>query len=80
MGIQVVSAEQPVSKGCNDQGIFIFELEAVAKIACLAVASEVLSGDVLCFVDNIASEHALRKGCSKESVRLVLVLDSQQES
>ena len=45
---------------------FIFGLEALAQIACLVVASDVLSGDVLCFVDNIASEHALRRGNSKD--------------
>ena len=45
---------------------FIFWLEAMAQIACLMIASQVLSGDVVCFVDNCASEHALRKGYSKD--------------
>ena len=49
---------------------FIFWLEAMAQIACLMIASQVLSGDVVCFVDNCASEHAV-VGSQQESRRPV---------
>ncbi|CAE7405213.1 unnamed protein product, partial [Symbiodinium necroappetens] len=45
---------------------FIFWLEAIGQIVSIAAAARVLSGDVLCFVDNVASEHALKKGYSKD--------------
>ena len=56
---------------------FIFWLEALAQILSLAAVSSFLSGDVVCFVDNSASEHALRKRLLKrcqtnQLVRLVL--------
>ena len=46
---------------------FIFWLEALAQILSLAAVAGFLSGDVVCFVDNSASEHALRKGYSKDA-------------
>ena len=45
---------------------FIFWLEAIGQIVSIAAAAHVLSGDVLCFIDNVASEHALKKGYSKD--------------
>ena len=46
---------------------FIFWLEALAQILSLAAVAGFLSGGVVCFVDNSASEHALRKGYSKDA-------------
>ena len=45
---------------------FIFWLEAIAQIVSIAAAARILSGDVICFVDNVASEHTLKKGYSKD--------------
>ena len=40
---------------------YIYWLEALAQPLSLAVIANVLSDMVVCFVDNVASEHALRK-------------------
>ena len=45
---------------------FIYWLEMMAQILSIAVVAPHVHGHLVCFVDNTAAEHALRKGCSKD--------------
>ena len=45
---------------------FIYWLEMMAQILSIAVIAPHVQGHLVCFVDNTAAEHALRKGYSKD--------------